>query len=59
MLSMPERSTLLSVAGEASMNAAAIPDFPNGDKLRRRQSDYGLSAISAGTAASGQPNSSS
>jgi hypothetical protein len=39
MLSMLERSTLLSVAGEASMNAAAIPDFPDGDRPRRRQSD--------------------
>jgi hypothetical protein len=39
LLSMPERSALLSVAGEASMNAAAIPDFPDGDRPRRRQSD--------------------
>jgi hypothetical protein len=40
------------------MNAAAMPDFPEGDRPRRRQNDYGLSAISEGTEAIGQPNSS-
>ena len=58
-LSMPERSALLSVAWKPSMNEVAIPDFPDGDKPRRRQNDYGLSAISDGMEASGQPNSSS
>ncbi len=59
-LSMPGRSALLSIAGKPSMDEAPVRDFPDGDRPRRRQSGYaGLSFISDGTEASGQPNSSS
>src|SRR5690348_8599241 len=57
MPSMPERSALLSVAGKGKHERGGGIRLSqwrqDGDRARRRQDDYGLSAISDGTEASG------